>query len=85
MHVYIQFEPRWREELVATSSEGKLVFELTMGKLKVCFPDKSLWDESVPAWATSKWEIYLDACKKWCEGKDIPLTIVKNTFVYDIK
>ncbi len=84
MNPYIQFEPRWREELVATSSEGKLIFELTMGELHVYFPDELLWNKSVPEWAKEKFEVYMEACKKWCEGKGIPFTIAESTFVYEL-
>lgn len=80
----IQFDPRWREELVATSQEGKLVFELTMGELHVYFPDENRWHSSVPEWALEKFDIYKEACKKWCDGKGIPFTIAEQTFVYGI-
>jgi|GEM_PF-1300056 len=81
----ISFNPRWREELVATSDEGKLVFEITMGELHVYFPGKKKWKEAVPGWAKDKREIYLDACERWCSQNNIPLSVANNTFFYEEK
>ncbi len=81
----IRFSPRWKEELVATSDEGKLVFELTMGKYHVYFPDKTLWQASVPGWAIDKWELYHEQCSRWCNQNNIPFTVAHNTFVYEEK
>jgi hypothetical protein len=81
----ISFNPRWREELVATSNEGTLVFELTMGKYHVYFPDKSKWVASVPDWAKEKWEIYSEACNEWCTNNKIPITITDDAHVYEEK
>lgn len=85
MSPYIHFEPRWREELVATSQEGRLVFELSMGKLHVYFPDENRWQISVPDWALEKYDLFEVACKKWCESKGIPFSIAEHTFVYGME
>lgn len=79
----INFNPRWREELVATSIDGILIFEITMGKYHVYFPDEALWLKSVPEWAKDKWNIYLEACKLWCSQNAIPISVVENGFVYE--
>ena len=71
--------------MVASSEEGVLVFELTMGKYHVYFPSKSKWLESVPDWAKEKWEIYLEACKVWCDQNNIPISVVDNGLVYEEK
>ena len=81
----IHFNPRWREELVASSEEGVLVFELTMGTYHVYFPSESKWLESVPQWAREKWELYLEACKVWCGQNNIPISVVDNGLVYEEK
>jgi len=81
----IKFNPRWKEELVATSNNGVLIFELTMGKLQVYFPDEKKWLASVPDWAKSKWKTYLDACNAWCADNGIPISIVDNAYVYEEK
>lgn len=81
----IHFTPRWREELVATSNEGKLIFELTMGTYHLYFPDLATWKKSVPEWAKDKWEYYEQECTKWCEQQRIPISIVDNALVYEEK
>ena len=81
----ISFNPRWREELVAHSSEGTLIFELTMGSLHVYFPDENRWKGQAPSWAKDKWQIYKDACEAWCKLSKIPMTIAENTFMYEEK
>ncbi len=81
----ISFAPRWREELVATSGEGVLIFELTMGKLHVYFPDKNRWEATVPAWAKEQWAVYKTACEDWCRANSIPITIADNALVYEEK
>lgn len=78
----IRFTPRWKEELVAESAEGTLVFELTMGEAQLCFPSESLWQQEVPEWARTKWETYLEQCRDWCSRNQVPLSVVDNTFVY---
>lgn len=81
----IGFTIRWREELVASSEEGDLVLELTMGKYHLYFPDADLWKSQAPDWAKMKWEIYLEAAKNWCAQNNIPISIVPNTFLYEQK
>ena len=81
----IYFTPRWREELVAESDEGILIFELMMGTLHVYFPDEQRWLTSVPDWAKEKWGIYHQACKDWCVSNHIPFSIVDNAIVYEEK
>jgi hypothetical protein len=81
----IVFKPRWREELEAISKEGKLIFELTMGRLHVYFPDEKCWNNSVPAWAKDKLKDYFDGCQKWCAANRIPMTVVERALVYEEK
>jgi hypothetical protein len=81
----IEFTPRWREELVATSSEGILIFELTMGKYHVYFPSENKWLESVSEWAKDQWQAYFDGCSQWCSRNNIPMTVVDNALVYEEK
>jgi len=79
----IRFNPRWREELEAISEEGKLIFEFTIGQMHVFFPDKARWLNIVPAWAKEKWQVYLEACTKWCQDNKIPISIVGDAHVYE--
>jgi hypothetical protein len=81
----IEFTPRWKEELVATSQEGILIFEFTMGKNHVYFPSQNKWMDDAPAWAKDKWNEYLNECKKWCSANNIPITIVDNGWMYEEK
>jgi hypothetical protein len=81
----IHFNPRWREELVATSDEGVLILELTMGKYHVYFPSHDKWKETAPGWAKEKWEVYLSATRNWCSQNNIPISVVDNGLVYEEK
>jgi len=81
----IEFRPRWREELEAISPEGKLIFEITMGKLHVFFPDESRWLASAPGWAKDKWSLYVQACEDWCRKQKIPISIVNDAHLYEEK
>ncbi|MEI9808911.1 MAG: hypothetical protein WDO16_14165 [Bacteroidota bacterium] len=81
----ITFNPRWKEELLASSNEGVLIFELTMGQLHVYFPDAEQWKKVVPAWAGEKWEVYVQACTDWCKENKIPISITHDAYVYEEK
>lgn len=81
----IHFAPRWKEEIVASSSEGKLVFEFTMGRDHVYFPAKEMWEQSAPAWAKEKWELYFTECSRWCTNNGVPITLVDNGYMYEEK
>lgn len=81
----IKFNSRWKEELVAKSEEGSLVFEYTMGVYHVYFPTQETWLNLAPEWAKPKWTTYLEECKKWCAKNNIPITIVENGTVYEDK
>ena len=81
----ISFNPRWKEELVAHSSEGALIFEFTMGKYHVYFPSQAKWLQASPGWAKEKWELYFEECKKWCLQNNYPITVVDNTYMYEEK
>jgi hypothetical protein len=79
----LRFSPRWREEIVATSSEGKLVFEFTMGKEHVYFPDEARWAAQAPAWARGQWQQYRDECEKWCRANRVPFTLTGDAHMYE--
>ena len=81
----IEFKPRWREELVAKSARGTLVFELTMGTLHVYFPNEARWSEVTPQWARGLWNEYKDACQAWCTGERIPITLTGDAHVSEEK
>ena len=81
----IEFRPRWREELEAISPEGKLIFEIMMGRLHVYFPNQARWLECAPNWAKDKWQIYIDACQDWCRQKKIPISMTDDAHFYEEK
>ena len=81
----IRFNPRWKEELVASSADGVLIFELTMGALHVYFPDPPRWKAAAPPWAKDKWKIYHDACTEWCRQNKIPISVVDNAYLFEEK
>jgi hypothetical protein len=83
--MHIEFTPRWREELVASCKEGVLIFEFTMGENHVYFPSEEKWRNSVPAWATDKWNLFYENCKAWCSSNRVPISVVDNTFIYSEK
>ena len=82
---FIQFQPRWKEEIVANSRKGTLVFEMTMGVDHVYFPTKELWEKQAPEWAKALWETYYIECTRWCAQHRIPITLADNTFMYEQK
>lgn len=77
----ISFKPRWREELVASSADGALVFEMTFGQYHVYFPTQARWETQVPDWARPRWSEYHDACQRWCAEQRIPFTLVDDAHV----
>lgn len=77
----ISFAGRWREELVATSDEGILVFEFA-GARHVYFPTEERWKAQVPGWAQDKWEEYRSACIQWCAKDRIAISFVEDAHVY---
>jgi hypothetical protein len=80
----IEFTARWKEELVASSPDGKLIFELTMGQLHVYFPDEACWLARAPAWAKDKWQTYMEACQEWCRSR-IPISVVGDAYIFEEK
>ncbi len=81
----ITLRGRWREELEAVSPEGTLVFEFTMGKEHVYFPDEKAWAAQAPTWARNKRETYLNACEAWCKEYRYPISIVPDAHMYEEK
>jgi hypothetical protein len=81
-HYPIRFSPRWKEELVAQSPDGCLVFMFTWGRNHIYFPDEEKWQSCVPAWALDKWALYREQCAAWCARNQVPMTVTDHTFVY---
>lgn len=81
----IRFSIRWKEELEAITSQGKLIFEFTMGKEHVYFPDEARWKASAPEWAKDKWAFYLESCERWCQERRYPISVVPDAHFYEEK
>lgn len=77
----VQFEPKWKEELVCTMDGKKFIVELTMGVLTVYFPTKSKWATSAPEWARPQWERVRADLSAWCQQQNIPLIIEDSAWV----
>ncbi|MBP6343970.1 MAG: hypothetical protein KA403_08555 [Candidatus Omnitrophica bacterium] len=80
----ISFTGRWREELVATSDEGVLIFEFP-GHKEVYMPMAECWKDQVPAWAKDKWEEYKTACSEWCAKERLKIFFVHDSYVSEEK
>ena len=79
MNADIEFRPRWREELEAISSQGKLVFELGLGLgKKVYFPTEARWRAQAPAWAREQWPRYSQSCRLWCLNNHVAFSLVED-------
>jgi len=79
----INFVPGWKEELIASSEEGILVFEFTIAREHVYFPDEDLWKTGAPEWPKDKWELYRKKCEQWCSQNNIPFSLASGTFFYE--
>jgi len=75
------FKPRWKEELVCSSSNGSLVIEMTMGILGVYCPTEEKWKKEAPAWAKNYWGSFKDQLEKWCTESKIPLYVEDSAWV----
>jgi len=77
----VQFEPKWREELIGTIDGRRFVIEMTMGTLTVFFPTAPKWEASAPDWAKPQWERVRADLSDWCESRRIPLVTVDDAWV----
>jgi len=76
----VQFEPKWKEELICTMDGRRFVIEITMGVLTVYFPTKSRWEATAPDWAKPQWERAREDLSAWCLQQNIPLQIEDNAW-----
>lgn len=80
-HLQFKFEPRWKEELVGSCSEGTFVLEMTMGELNVFLPTETVWQEKAPSWAKSHWHTVRAQLEQWCSQQKIPLIVEDHAWV----
>jgi hypothetical protein len=76
-----RFAPRWKEELVCTSSSGELVLEMMIIEPHVYFPLDEAWARQAPGWAKERRGELLAALREWCAAEDIPLTVDERAWV----
>jgi hypothetical protein len=77
----IQFQSKWKEELVGTMDGKSFTIEMTMGVLTVYFPTVAKWETSAPNWARKEWERVRVDLADWCEHQKIPLVIEDDAWV----
>ena len=76
----VQFQPKWKEELVCNIDGRRLTVEITMGVLTVYFPTKATWEATAPNWAKEQWERVEEDLSAWCLQEKIPLVIEDNAW-----
>lgn len=77
----IEYEPKWKEELVGVLDGNRFVVELTMGRLHVYFPTESAWESSAPVWAKGKYMLARDAAEKWADENESGFTVEDNAWI----
>ena len=77
----VQFQPKWREELVCTMDGKKFSIELTMGVLRAYVPTRPRWEATAPDWARRQWEQVKEDLSAWCHQEKIPLVIDDKAWV----
>jgi hypothetical protein len=70
----VQFQPKWKEELVCTVDGGRFVVEMTI-------PTQPMWEASAPDWARHQWERVREDLAAWCEQQKMPLIIEDHAWV----
>jgi hypothetical protein len=71
----VQFQPKWKEDLVGTMDGRRFVVEITMGILTVYFPTQSKWEASAADWASHQWERVREDLAAWCQQQKMSLVI----------
>ena len=78
----VEFEPRWKEELVCLIDGRRFVLECSMGALTVYYPTLSMWESLAPEWAIGQWQRISDDLSDWCNKQKIPLFIEDHARVH---
>lgn len=82
MPMNFSFHPRWKEELVCSSSLGTLVLEMPMGIPSVYLPTEATWQNVAPAWAQPYWSAIHAQLKAWCAQHGMPLHVDSTACVF---
>jgi len=77
----IDFQPKWKEELVGTCDYHQFTVEMTMGKLHVFFPLESQWEAKAPDWAKGKWSEAKEQAETWAKSQGVPFETDQQAWV----
>lgn len=77
----IDYQPKWKEELVGTCGNHQFTVEMTMGKLHVFFPLESRWEATAPAWAKGRWSEAKVQAEAWAKSQGIPFDMDEQAWV----
>lgn len=80
-HAIWRFTPRWKEELVCTSSDGRLVVDMAMGQPNVYFPTDEAWARQAPDWARDRRAELLAELERWCLAQGVRLTVDDSAWI----
>lgn len=78
----LEFESRWKEELVVSGPGGSFVLEHPMGVPTVYLPTELEWRKRAPDWALGLWSELRSQLESWCSKNDIQLQIEDTAEVY---
>lgn len=81
-HMDFTFLPRWKEELVCSSSLGEVILEMPMGVPSIYLPTEAVWQDSAPEWARPHWKSIHLQLKAWCALHDLPLFVDDTASVF---
>jgi elongation factor P hydroxylase len=76
------FQPRWKEELLCSCSEGSFVLEMPMGIVSVYLPSQDQWPVKAPSWTKGYWTALQTQLSQWCVENDLPLYIEDSAHVW---
>ncbi|MEJ7138602.1 hypothetical protein [Amphibiibacter pelophylacis] len=71
----VQFQPKWKEELVCTMDGMSFIIEQSTGVITVYFPTQTRWESLAPEWARQQWERVRADLSTWCQQQKIPFVI----------
>jgi hypothetical protein len=73
------FTPRWRDDLVCSSQEGRVVLGMAADEVHV--PTEEAWARRAPAWATGRRSELLTALEAWSVAYGVRLTVSERAVV----
>lgn len=76
-----RFQPRWKEELICTTTEGAFILVFAMGIPTVYLPSQNHWPSVAPPWAKSHWQILNAQLSQWCAQHQTEFIIDDNAYV----